>query len=292
MELDYGKGRVVWCSVDLEDYVPGEPAAVMLARQLIEYAATAPLSPRRATYGVGLDASQASLLRRIGLIHEVSRDLPEAPALAIIGGRSRATDQDMRAFVEKGGRLFFLSTTPEADTLGVGFRFVQETTPNLLWPHLYPGEFGVERGIWKDRHELEGKDVPVPDWPELAGLTVADFHRRGFVDYHALDENCEPAMLGWVGRKKLGEGVAIFCQIDPESLDVKSKPYFRLTRWRQTRVLSQMLANAGAQFTLDQGLLTVRKPSEIDGGSVAGYYHPDYRADHHRGDNPFRYWRW
>lgn len=292
MELDYGKGRVVWCSVDLEDYVPHEPVAVVLARQLIEYAATAPLSPRLPTYAVGLDPTQASLLRRLGVIHQTSRDLPENPALVIIGGRSRLTDEQMQTFAEKGGRLFFLATGPESDTLGVGFRFVQETTPNLLWPHLYPDVFGVERGIWKDRNEPEGKDVPVPDWPELAGLTVADFHRRGFVDHYAVNENCEPAMLGWVGRKRIGQGVAIFCQVDPESLDVQGKPYFRLTRWRQTRVLAQMLANAGAQFTLDQGLLTLRKPSEIDGGSVAGYYHPDYRADHHRGDNPFRYWRW
>ncbi len=126
--------------------------------------------------------------------------------------------------------------------------------------------------------------MPVPAWPELAGLGIADFHRRGFIDHLAVQSGAEVAMRGWVGRRAIGAGLAVWCQVDPEALDVTTKPYLRLTRWRQTRIVAQMLANVGAQFQRDGGLLEAQRAD--------GYYHPDYRDDHHFGDNPFRYWRW
>jgi hypothetical protein len=52
MELDYGKGRLVWCALDLEDYVPTDPAAVLLAQAIVEYAAKAPLVASRLVRGL------------------------------------------------------------------------------------------------------------------------------------------------------------------------------------------------------------------------------------------------
>lgn len=292
MELDFGKGRVIWCSVDLEDYVPSEPAAVALALQLVKYATTSALSPRLPTYLVGLDNSQRETFERMGIIATMSRDLPQPPALAIIGGRSRVTDEEMKAFAENGGTLFFLSTDDYGDTLGVKFKPVKEIQDNKFWRHIYPEIYKVEGEIWPTIHAKRGRDIPVPDWPELAGLGVADFHRRGEMNYLALDSGCETAMHGFVGRKQVGKGRAIYCQIDPESIKVAEKPFMRPTRWRQTRVLTQMLANAGAQFKLDEGLLVRRSARDIAPEVTGGYYHPDYSDDMHFGDNPFRYWRW
>jgi len=80
--------------------------------------------------------------------------------------------------------------------------------------------------------------------------------------------------------------VAIFCQIDPDSLNADDKTYFRYTRWRQTRSLSQLLANLGASFKTDRAIFNLQeKPSPE-------FYHPDYRTDFELGDDPYRYYRW
>ena len=57
--------------------------------------------------------------------------------------------------------------------------------------------------------------------------------------------------------------------------------YFHFTRWRQTRALSQLLANLGASFAADGNL--------FHRGSKTPLYYPDYVWD---GDDPARYYRW
>jgi beta-galactosidase len=110
---------------------------------------------------------------------------------------------------------------------------------------------------------------------------------------------------GLVGRKAIGKGVAIFCQLDPDRFQADEKTYFRYTRWRSTRAVAQLLANLGARFRVDgqifhllhgdsaddEGLPTSVRPRPGGPGAL-GYYHPDYRADFPMGDNPYRYYRW
>ena len=57
MELDYGKGRLIWCMLDLEDHVAeDDPVALRLAGQLMNYAENASLTPkaRRTIYCGGV----------------------------------------------------------------------------------------------------------------------------------------------------------------------------------------------------------------------------------------------
>jgi len=58
-----------------------------------------------------------------------------------------------------------------------------------------------------------------------------------------------------------------------------------LTRWRQTRALSQLLANLGATFSGDKNSVSLTKPG-------THLYHADYRPDFESGDDPYRYFRW
>jgi hypothetical protein len=57
---------------------------------------------------------------------------------------------------------------------------------------------------------------------------------------------------GLIGRKTVGKGVAVFCQIDPDCFHADEKTYFRYTRWRATRAVAQLLANLGASFPVDR----------------------------------------
>jgi beta-galactosidase len=85
------KGRLVWCALDLEDYVPTDPAAVLLAQRIVEYSAKAPLSPRASSVVYLGDAAGASQLEAIGVAFNKLTQLPAPDGLAIIGGGRRST---------------------------------------------------------------------------------------------------------------------------------------------------------------------------------------------------------
>ena len=68
---------------------------------------------------------------------------------------------------------------------------------------------------------------------------------------------------GQIGRKVIGKGVVIFSQIDPDRFDADTKTYFRFTRWRQTRALSQLLANLGGSFQIDRRVFHPETPIQI-----------------------------
>jgi beta-galactosidase len=66
MELDYGKGKVLWSQLDLEDHATLDPAAQRLARSVISFAMTAPLAPRVAVNYIGGTGGSA-LLESLGV---------------------------------------------------------------------------------------------------------------------------------------------------------------------------------------------------------------------------------
>jgi hypothetical protein len=74
---------------------------------------------------------------------------------------------------------------------------------------------------------------------------------------------------GLIGRRKVGSGVALYTQIDPDYLPADEKHYFRFTRWRQTRALAQLLANLGARFQQDARFMALLQQPE-QGYMLAG----------------------
>ena len=90
---------------------------------------------------------------------------------------------------------------------------------------------------------------------------------------------------GLLGQLRIGKGTVIFSQLDPNQFGAETATYLRLTRWRQTRALAQLLANLGATFVADNYAAKLAK-------TPAGLYHADYRPDFESGDDPYRYFRW
>jgi hypothetical protein len=80
--------------------------------------------------------------------------------------------------------------------------------------------------------------------------------------------------LGLLARRPVGKGVMVWSQIDPTILPADEKTYFRFTRWRQTRALSQVLANLGATFTGDERLFSPRPEVTVPTVALGG----DWRA--------------
>ncbi len=127
--------------------------------------------------------------------------------------------------------------------------------------------------------------MQVPPWPEAQGLSASDLRWRSESPAWLVKSGVEVGADGLLGRLSKGKGVALFCQIDPNQLQADRKTYFRFTRWRQTRALSQLMANLGATFAGDKNSVGFSK-------AEGGFYHPDYRTDFELGDDPYRYFRW
>jgi beta-galactosidase len=299
MELDYGKGRVILCTLDLEDHSALDPAARLMAERVLEYARHAPLAPRvsKVVY-VGGDAG-AAWLDRIGVEYQRSGSLDADAGLALVGADASLDPAALNAYLEQGGRAFFLPRAQANGSLG--------TTLN------------------RTAADFAGS-LSVPDWPEAKGLSASDLRWRTSMDGPAwiLSAGAEIGADGLLGRKTIGSGVAIFCQVDPDGFAADEKTYFRYTRWRATRAVAQLLANLGASFAVDNRIFAPRKtvlnpdrmwtgpngdrsghdcqpsipsrllnlpPGAVPEGAEAGYYHPDYRTDFPMGDNPYRYYR-
>jgi len=257
MELDWGQGRLTLCTLDLEDHVAFDPAAGVLAGNLIRYAATAPLYPRAQRTILLGDEQDRKLLDLLGVAYAASPRIEPQADLVILGRPAKCDETQIRGYVQRGGHVLLLAQSSPAAGLGV----------ELVQSRSFAGS------------------LQVPSWAECRGLGVSDLHWRSETGAWLVKGGAEVGAEGLLGRVREGKGVAVFCQMDPERLEAESKTYFRLTRWRQTRALAQLLANLGASFKADECGVGLKSPP-------SGLYHPDYRQDFESGDDPYRYFRW
>ncbi len=288
MELDYGKGRLIVCTLDLEDHVALDPAARRMAGRIMDYALHSPLSPRASKVVYLGGAAGAAWLDRIGVSYQRSDAMSAGAALLLIGPDAKIDAAALCAYLEAGGKAFFLPRSQADGPLGATLKPAAAAFAGSL---------------------------SVPDWPEARGLSASDLRWRTHLDAApwVVSAGAEIGADGLIGRKVIGKGVAVFCQVDPDRFQADKKTYFRYTRWRSTRAVAQLLANLGASFLVDSRVfhpLDTRalKPDGVsqmkvgkepmspkpkpEGGGAPGYYHPDYRTDFPMGDNPYRYYRW
>ncbi|HEX8833586.1 MAG TPA: hypothetical protein VF719_05265, partial [Abditibacteriaceae bacterium] len=226
MELDFGRGRLTLCTLDLEDQVSADPAAEKIARQLFDYVATAPLAPRVETAYLGGPNGQKTL-NDLGVLFKAAQTLPATAKLAIIGENAPVETSSLEDFARGGGKVVFLARSESIAGAQI------ENVNNF------------------------GGSLSVPSWPEAAGLSPSDLRWRVNGDAKLVKTGAEIGADGQLARRAVGNGVLLWSQLDPAQFDADKNTYFRFTRWRQTRALSQLLANAGASFDKD---VTVFRP--------------------------------
>jgi beta-galactosidase len=295
MELDYGKGRLIVCTLDLEDHLALDAAARRLAGRILDYAAGAPLSPpvQKVVYVGG--AAGKAWLDKIGVAYQPSSTLQADAGLLLIGPDAAIDPAALHTYLEQGGRAFFLPQTQAQGPMESRFKSAAAGFAGSL---------------------------SVPEWPEARGLSASDLRWRTHLETApwVVSAGAEIGADGLIGRKVIGKGVAVFCQIDPDRFQADQKIYFRYTRWRSTRAVAQLLANLGARFRVDShifqaglvgksgllnpwadqpgpqatGMGSLRKSpgAKPDRVESPGYYYPDYRTDFPMGDDPYRYYRW
>ena len=255
MELDYGKGRLILNELDLEDHYSVDAGAAQLVQQIVSYGMNSPVlgKPDKVVL-IGGDGD-AQKLDSLGVIYQRANSLSNDVGLAIVGTQANLKDADLRGYLNAGGKAFFLPRQVPVAGLGVGLQQAKDF----------------------------GGSLAVPSWDEVKGLSASDLRSRSFYDTWLIKSGGEIGADGLLSRVQVGKGVAIFSQIEPDSLNADTKTYLRFTRWRQTRANAQILANLGASFKAD---------GSVFNGSSGEFYHRDYRTDFENGDDPYRYYRW
>ncbi|HEX8835189.1 MAG TPA: hypothetical protein VF719_13355, partial [Abditibacteriaceae bacterium] len=235
MELDYGKGKIVWSQLDLEDHAALDPAANRIARQVVNFATTSPLAPRTEVSYIG-GAAGSTLLNSLGVQFKSATALP-ASGLVIVGTDATISDAQLETFARNGGRVLFLPRRSAAGAAGLQLA---------------------------EKKDFAGS-LQSPDWAEARGLSASDLRWRNASSawVASAGEGWQIGADGLLARRVVGNGVMVASQIDPTLLPADEKTYFRFTRWRQTRALSQVLANLGASFSSDENIFSPRAPEQI-----------------------------
>lgn len=226
MELDLGRGRAIFCSLDLEDAWRDEPAARRLARNLLGYAATAPLSGSRRTVFLGSQADFDFLSKELGLEAEHGKALPPPKdSLVVLGAESGVNAASVEAFARNGGHVVVLAQAA--------------------------GKDGIAGGRLTTAKSFIGARQAHETGPAGAGLGVSDLRFRSDLDWPVFAESPETKADGLLHVREVGSGRIVQAQFEPRWFETGKMPMFRLTRWRHTRALSQILANAGAELSAD-----------------------------------------
>nr|MCU0315010.1 hypothetical protein [Fimbriimonadaceae bacterium] len=233
LTMSYGKGRVTLCTLDLEDQFASEPVAQLLLPRVVAAASAVPSLPR--VPSLAFVGGNSELLDTVGVSYQKRQTLDPAIPLSVIGPDATVSEAQVSRYLTNGGRILFL-----------------------------PRRTGFGPAALTQQAEFGGS-LAIPDWPEAVGLSPSDTRKRSHSNSW-LVSGVETGADGLLGRWRVGRGVAIFFQMDPDLLNADTRTYFRQTRWRQTRALSQVLTNLGATFPQDSRFF---RPAPEIPGSVA-----------------------
>ncbi|TAH01235.1 MAG: beta-galactosidase [Sphingobacteriales bacterium] len=226
MELNYGKGKLIWCSLDVEDNAHLDPVAQTITQQLISYVqTTTPIPRNEKTIFIG-NLQESKMLDVVGLDYVSSNTVQVNANLIICGSLNTQQQKDISQYVQNGGKAFILPKAMAGNYLGVDF--VLDST--------FDG----------------GKTIP--NWALTNGLSLSDIRYRTPTPTVKINAGCNIALSGLLGKKQMGKGEIIFCQFDVNRFKADTLTYNRFTTWRQNRAFTQILSNLGASFVCDKNI--------------------------------------
>jgi beta-galactosidase len=207
----------------LEDHATQDPVAAILANRLISHVQKAvPAERNKNTIFIG-DENEKKLLDDVGMNYKKLNTVDGTAELIICGTTTAEQEKALLEYVQTGGKI-------------------------LLMPKTKPGiYFGAEYVL---DEKFEGGNT-IANWPLTNGLSISDIRYRTAMATLKIKSGCDISLDGLLGKKQLGKGEIIYCQLDPNRFNADSLTYFRFTRWRATRAFTQVATNLGATFTCD-----------------------------------------
>lgn len=223
MELPYGKGLIVLSNLDLEDNVAVDPAARMVARQLLSYLEKpGAIGPVRGQVAYAGKETMGRVFEAMG-VDLVGEDQAEDAAVLVLGRKHGKSDDQIKQWLTAGKNVLLLRGAELPAFSG--------------WSWDGPKDFA---GTTK-----------VPDWPETAALSISDFHFRAPYAMTKLKGQGVGAD-GMLARKEVGAGVLMASAMDPTWIRTDQQPFMRLTAWRHSRALVSLIAALGGKLAMDE----------------------------------------
>ena len=219
LEWSLGRGRVIFCQLDVTGRTAAEPAAHMLCANLLRYLDEPHPAVQKSTRWAG-DTRTGALLEQLGVTAQETRSLPTTGSLLVVGPGAKL-NEDLRARVADG--LDVLALGLHAEEIAAILPGVVSCQTVLTTPQL----------------------VTRFDSRLLEGISNADLHWRTRLSVAALKETSDGSnqVLRVVC---LGRGRIVFCQAAPWMFDYEKQPYLRTTYRRSTFLVARLLHNLGA----------------------------------------------
>ncbi|MBI4979250.1 MAG: beta galactosidase jelly roll domain-containing protein [Spirochaetes bacterium] len=222
MEYREGKGRVIFCQLDVNGRSADDPIADTLVKNIMKYAAEAKAPAARTVYYAG-GKEGAELLTSLNVSYSAytAGQKIGGDATLIVGTGLYGDAIDVNAMLAAG-----------ANVLALG---LSEGEMKALYPAVQ-----VKTGADVSR------TISDLSAPAFAGINNAELHWRTKPSYAMLaDTNASssPALKAM----NQGKGTLVLCQVAPWHFDFVKKPYVKISYRRTVFLVSRLIANLGGQ---------------------------------------------
>jgi hypothetical protein len=274
LEYREGKGLVVFCQVDVTGRTESDPAAVRLARSLVDYVAKA--SPRPSAHSPRVVFAGGAG----GKTHL------EAAGLAVTGYAGGALPPGQVLVVDSGGAAKLAAGAPAvAEFLGAGGRLLALGLAEEAASSFLPSPVRTR----KAEHIASAFEPPGAGSP-LAGVGPADVHNRDPREVPLVTGGAAVVVGNGVLARADDAGV-VFCQLVPWEVSKVAHPEaqnVRRTFRRASFLVTRLLAHLGAA---GETPLLERFSTPVAAGErrwLCGFY----LDEPEEWDDPYRFFRW
>jgi len=273
MECREGKGVILLCQLDVTGRSKADPAAAVLAANLLKYAADWKPVPAMSTVYVGESAGRKHL-QSLGLNpgKYTSGDLAPDQLLIAgpgVSGQAHPTAAVVGKFLAAGGRVLANALDqPDADAL-LPFKVTLTKVEHI-------GSF----------FDPTSMDIP------FAGIGPADVHNRVPREMPLLSGGATilgDGVLGYVPDARIHRPQILFCQLAPWEVNPGQQPNLKRTFRRTSFVLTRILANLGVRGATP---ILERFHTPVTGGSAKRWEDGLYFDLPEEWDDPYRFFRW
>jgi beta-galactosidase len=267
MEFREGKGMVLFCQLDVTARTESDPAAQVLARQLIHYVSAWKPSPRRTVLYAG-DSAGKRHLEAVGLAPGAfdKRQLTAATLLIVGpgGGRELALHADgVATWLKAGGNMLAIGLD---DKEANGF---------------------VPQKIATKRQEHISTYFPACEVRSLfAGISPADVHNRDPRDLPLVSAGA--TVLGNGVLAKADDNNVLYCQLAPWQFDPTQQTNQKRTFRRVSYLVTRLAANLGAASSTPC-LPRFHSPATSAERRWLDSFYLDVPGEW---DDPYRFFRW
>lgn len=258
LEHVQGRGRAIFCQLDVTGRTENDPVADRLVVNLLEYLDRAQTTACRETAVLGAEAER--LAQQLGVVR--GRAAGAGRRLLVVSPGASAPPPNLFKAVEGGLNVV---------CLGLAGDELKAWCPVPVTTVLTNATFT----------RIEQRP------PELDGLCNADWAWHGRITFDALvvPESEKDTSSRALRVIRHGKGRVVLWQVPPWLIDEQTKPYLRTSKRRANAMAARLLANLGAALDAP---LAERFAKVEEQEWLKSYYLDTPEA----GDDPYRYYRW